>query len=223
LNAGLMDAIENFDGSIESLTQIGLIVTSIREGELKLLSQIDAIQKGITVSLEKLKADILGLTEIPKTGEQIFTEAAALRGQIGAAETPEEIARLTQEFEALIRSISPEEQALNQGAILGLIESFQAAADLRLDEQRQNVIDAAEATRQMVDQFIERIGTPLETLAASNPTVVDHLAAIEKNTAPDDSDDLGERVATAIVEGFSGADFNVPVTVVINGGGLVNE
>jgi hypothetical protein len=98
LNAGLMDAITNFDGSIESLTEIGLIVSSIREGELKLLSQIDDIQKGISSSLDKLKSDILGLTEIPKTGEQIFTEAVALRGQITLAETPEEIARLTQEY-----------------------------------------------------------------------------------------------------------------------------
>jgi hypothetical protein len=112
---------------------------------------------------------------------------------------------------------------LNQGAILGLIESFQTAADLRLAEQRQNVIDAAEATRLMVDDFIERVGTPLDILAESNPAIVASLDNIDSNTAPE-TEDIGERVANAIVEGFSGADINVPVTVVVNtGGGLANE
>jgi hypothetical protein len=112
--------------------------------------------------------------------------------------------------------------------ILALIDQFNTAADLRLAEQRQNVIDAADATRQMVDDFLDRVGDPLDILADSNtigvPAVVDHLANIETNTDPDNVEDIGDRIANAIVEGFGSADINVPVTVVINtGSGLVTE
>jgi hypothetical protein len=220
MNVGLFDAIASFDGSIESLQEIGLIVSSIREGELKLLAQIDSISKGIASNLDKLEADILGLTATPATGEEIFAEAIRLRDAIATAETPEEVARLTREFDAVIRSISPEEQILNQGPILALIESFRVDAEARLAEQRQTVIDNAAATRLMVDDFIERVGTPLDILAASNPEAVDYLRVISENTAPpeegEEKEDIGTEITNAITSGFAGA--NVNVTVVIQDG-----
>jgi hypothetical protein len=226
LNAGLMDAVANFDGSIESLTEIGLIVASIREGELKLLAQIDAIQKGINANLDKLKADILGLTAAPKTTSGIISEAAELKRQIAFAKTPEELARLEREFTALIRSISPEDQKLFQVDILALIDSFQTAINVAAEAQRQAVIDNADAARQLVDDFIIRIGTPLEILADNAPKEVDYLRTIADNTAPSDETepdkDIGEVVADAIIEGFEGANVNVTVNVT-QSGGLVTE
>ena len=61
MTAALMDAIRDFDGSPEQLQNIGLMVSAVREGEIKLLSQIDAIQKGIQANLETLRAEMLGL------------------------------------------------------------------------------------------------------------------------------------------------------------------
>jgi hypothetical protein len=218
MNEGLFDAIGSFDDSIDALQRVGLIAQSVREGELKLLIQLDAIQKGINANLDKLKADILGLTAAPKTTSGIISEALELKQAIKFAETPEELARLEREFTALIRSISPEDQALFQSDILALVDQFQTAINAAADAQRQTVIDNATATRQMVDDFLITVGEPLDFLVTSNDAAVDYLRIIADNTATDDSDepevDIGTQVSDAIIEGFGGA--NVNVTVVIN-------
>ena len=226
MNAGLMDAIANFDGSVESLQEIGLIVTSIREGELKLLAQIQAVISGINANLDQLKADILGLTAAPKTTSGIFSEAAALKQSIAFAETPEELARLEQQFSALIRSITPEDQVRFQSDILLLVDQFQSAINTAAETQRQTVIDNAENARQMVDDFLLRIGEPLDILAANAPQEVDYLRQIAANTAPSDdetTEDIGQQVADAIIEGFGDANLNVTININQDGGGLNTE
>ena len=185
--ATLMYAIVNFDGSIEALQQIGLIVSSVREGELKLLAQIDAIQKGITVSLERLKNEILGIGKEQLTGEQLFNQAQALISALSSAASPGEVAALAQQFESIIRQIAPIDQAAMQGELVTLIETFQAAADATLDLQRQAVIDNAQAMRELVDVFINDIGDPLAIIAASNARAAEALEAIATGTNTTDA------------------------------------
>ena len=78
----------------------------------------------------------------------------------------------------------------------------------------------------MVDDFLERVGGPLDILADSTtvgiPAVVDHLKNIQDNTDPAETEDIGSLVSDAIISGFGSA--NVNVTVVVNGDtGLVTE
>ena len=235
MNAGLMDAVANFDGSIESLQQIGAIAMTIREGELKLLAQIDGVMQGLNASLDKLKADILAVGQPAATGEEIFNSAAALINTVAAARTPEEVAQIGQQFEALIRSLSEADQLSNQSELARMIEVFRGAANDTLAAQRQEVLDNAEQTRNMLDGFLTRIGDTLDIIAGSNQAAADSLAIIagentgfnEGSGAVDDAlfekgEGRKERdrgIEKAIRQGFKGVNMNV----ILPGGGLVNE
>jgi hypothetical protein len=235
MNAGLMDAVENFDGSIESLQAIGQMAMVIREGELKLLAQIDGVMQGLNASLDKLKADISALGQPAATGEQIFNRAARLIKTVGAARTPEEIAQIGQEFDALIRSMDPADQLRNQLELLRMIDAFRLAANDNLAAQRQEVFDNAEKTRTMLDGFLTRIGDTLDIIAGSNQEATDWLALIaggevapmdepiveeSREAWEKDVDVWGRKIENGIKRGFSG----VNVQVIVQGqGGLVNE
>jgi hypothetical protein len=237
MNSELMDAVTNFDGSIESLSEIGMMSMAIREGELALLQQIDSIQQGLNSNLEKLKADILGLTEVEQTGKEILDRAAGLAFMVGRAETPEEVARIGQEFDALVRSMSPEDQLRYQSELLQLIESFGARSSENLGDQRQNVIDNAEQTRQFLDGWLESLGTTLDIIAGSNErvaTVLENDAEMDSLEEPlggimDDGltdislavESIGPKVARAVRSAVAGVDVNVIINA--QPGGLVTE
>lgn len=188
VNSLLMDAVANFDGSIESLQNIGVLVSTVREGEIKYLSQLNQLQKGLNTTLDQLRADILGLTATPKNGAELFNEARGLVAQVLSASTPEEIAALTQQFNSLIRSISPEDQIAMQGQIVQLIGSFQSAANDMINQFRTDALDNAAAMRDLVDVFVTDIGDPLAIIAATNEraaTALEILAGMPQTTTPE--------------------------------------
>lgn len=220
VNQGLLDAITNFDGSIESLEEIGLLSTVVREGELKLLAQIDAIQKGLNANLDKLKADILGISAPDQTGEQLFNQAQRLISQITNASSVEDISGLEQQFNAIIRSIAPEDQAFMQNELVGIIELFRARANEVLNLRRQDTLDNAATVRDVVDQFIAQVGDPLAIIAASLegqnlPEVMDDgLSEINATVAT-----IGPQVAAALAQGLS----TLTIQVNVQDAGLVTQ
>jgi hypothetical protein len=212
VNEGLFDAIANFDGSIESLERIGLLSMAVREGELKLLAEIDAIQKGINSNLDKLKADILGINAPDATGEQLFNQAQNLIGQITDNSTAQDIAGIQQQFDSIIRSIAPEDQSFMQNELLAIVELFRARANEVLNTRRQETLDNAANMRELIDGFITRVGDPLDIIAASLegqnlPEVMDEgLNAINQSVAS-----IGPQVANAIAQGMSNITIQVSV------------
>jgi hypothetical protein len=175
MTSALMDAINSFDGSPEQLVEIGILAASVREGEIKLLSQIDAIQKGIAANLQSLKADMLGLRDGPASDESLFMDAQKFINSISSATTPEEIAGLERQFDAAIRAMSPEAQASNMTSILAMIEDFGRISDTALEGMKQAVLDAGAETRLMVEAFVERIGDPIDIIAGSNQAIAEAL------------------------------------------------
>ena len=201
----LGEAIANFDGSPEQLNQIALLAITAREGEIKLLQQIDAIQKGLNSTLDQLRNDILGITN-EKSGEQLFAEAQALLGQIASASTAEEIAALTAEFDKLIRQISPEDTAAMSDQIVGLIDQFQADANARVEEFKAAAIANAESTQAMVDDFISNIGDPLSIVAdkLGDPTIPQMQAEIISDGVSVTLEDGMNQLDDTMAEGLAG-------------------
>lgn len=216
MQSALMDAIVAFDGSPNQLQQIGLMVNAIREGEIRLLTQIDNIQQGINANLDSLEAKIRGLTEGPQTAEQIFREANALIGDVLTATDSGQIAEIERRFTALINSLPEADQIALQTPLLNMIEGFREAVNLMLDGQRQDTIDNGEQSRELVDIFLNDIGDPLDVLANSNQTIAAELGNID-----DSIQELAPTLEGAIRRGFGAAQVNV--TVVVDEGGLVNE
>lgn len=240
MNAGLMDAIANFDGSPEQLQQIGLMVTTIREGELKLLAQIDDIQKGIQANLAALRAELTGLRDGPRTDEQLFNEAERIINSISSATSAEEIAALEREFSAAIRALSPEAQQSNMTSLLDMVDTFQSVADTTLEGIKQSVLDNAQSMREMVSDFIDRIGDPLDIIASTNEQIRDalngddsvietdqqHESNVEEilengvNDISDSVANIGPFIANALRNALGGVEIKVAV---YTGGGLNNE
>jgi TP901 family phage tail tape measure protein len=183
LNQQFAEAVDNFDGSIESLQHIGDLVVQIREGEIRYLTQLDSLQKGLNTSLDQLEADILGLTAAPRDTSAILGEAAGLITALENAESAEEIDAISRQFNTLIRSISPDEQKFRQAEILQIIAAFRDAANVRFEAFRAAAIDQADATRSLADRFTTEIGDPLDILIASNERIaraVEEMAGIER-------------------------------------------
>jgi hypothetical protein len=178
----LSDAIFLFSGAPEDLLRIAELTQSVREGEIQLLTQIDAIAKGLNSTLDKLRADVLGQVNGPKSSRDLFIDAAALVDQIKVAQTPEDIAALTSQFDAIIRQFSPEETARIGNELVSLIDQFQSAANSQLEIARANAIESAESLRQLVDVFATDIGDPLALIAASNEKVAEALGIIAGTT-----------------------------------------
>jgi len=178
VNGMLMEAVANFDHSIESYQQIGVLMSTVREGEIKYLSQLDQLQKGLNTTLDQLKADILGLTAVPKNGADLFNEARGLVAQVLSAGSAEEVGALVQQFNSLIRGISPEDQTALQSQIIQLIASFQSAANDMVDKFRADALSNADSMRDLVDVFLTDIGDPLAIIAASNERAAAALEAL---------------------------------------------
>ncbi|MDB4312010.1 hypothetical protein N9937_01140 [bacterium] len=241
--SGLDDAMRNFDGSPEELQRIAAIVSSVREGEIKLLVQIDSIQQGISSNLAKLKSDLLGISKGPQTGEQLFNKAAGLIGSLGSASTAQEVADIARQFEATVRQMSPEDQARNAGELVRMVEDFDTTQKAVLEGMKQAVLDSGAETRAMVEGFIERVGTPLDLLVGSNQEVAEALGdggAFEQMTIDNGThqgnvegilevgvgdiaaevNNIGPVVASALQNALRGTDINVQVVV---NGGLVTQ
>lgn len=178
----LSDAIFLFSGAPEDLLRIAELTQSVRQGEIQLLTQIDAIAKGLNSTLDKLRADVLGQVNGPKSSRDLFIDAAALVDQIKIAQTPEDIAALTAQFDALIRQFSPEETARIGNELVSLIDQFQSAANSQLEIARANAIESAESIRQLVDVFANDIADPLALIAQSNERVAEALGLIAGTT-----------------------------------------
>jgi len=178
----LGEAIALFDGSIASFQNIGSLMMSVREGEIRYLTQLHQLQQGLNASLDTLRADMLGLTEMPKTGADIFNQARDLVFSVLDAQAPEDIARIGQQFEALLRSISPEDATAMQGPILQLIDSFQAASNDMIESFRADAVDNAASMRDLVDVFLHDIGDPLDIIAATNERAAAALEALAGTT-----------------------------------------
>lgn len=168
LNQELTNAILNFDGSADSLTEIGNIMVAVREGEIRYLTQLDALQKGLNANLDALKADIIGLTAPDLDATQILGQARGLISEVRFSTSAEDVADIGQQFNALIRSLGEEDQVFNQGMILALINDFQRAANSVIDQFRTDAVDNADSMRDLVDVFINDIGDPLSIIAATN-------------------------------------------------------
>lgn len=178
----LSDAIFLFSGAPEDLLRIAELTQSVRQGEIQLLTQIDAIAKGLNSTLDKLRADVLGQVNGPKSSRDLFIDAAALVDQIKVAQTPEDIAALTAQFDALIRQFSPEETARIGNELVSLIDQFQSAANSQLEIARANALESAESIRQLVDVFANDIADPLALIAQSNEKVAEALGLIAGTT-----------------------------------------
>lgn len=217
----LRDAVADFDGSIESLQTIGELSMVVRRGELELLQQIDAIQKGLNANLDKLKADILGIGAEPKSTEEIFQDAKRLIRDVRRATSAQDVARVGQEFEALIRQI-PEADILAIGPALvaSLVTQFQYAATRQLSAFKESTIGEGEELRATLDTFLAGIGDPLQIIADSLegdslPEVMDEgLSEINATVST-----IGPQVASAIQQSLG----NVNVTVVVQDAGLVTQ
>lgn len=168
LNQELTNAILNFDGSADSLTEIGNIMVAVREGEIRYLTQLDALQKGLNANLDALKADIIGLTAPDLDATQILGQARGLISEVQFSTSAEDVADIGQQFNALIRSLGEEDQVFNQGMILALINDFQRAANSVIDQFRTDAVDNADSMRDLVDVFLNDIGDPLSIIAATN-------------------------------------------------------
>jgi TP901 family phage tail tape measure protein len=216
LQSMLGEAIAGFDGSPEQLQYIAELAYNAREGEILLLQQIDAIQKGLNANLESLKADLLGITQDKNAGA-LFREAFNLLESVGQATSIEQVDAIAREFESLIRAISPEDaERLGVNELVNLVDEFQALANAAIEGFRADAEANAESTRELVDVFRDDIGDPLDILANSNQIVADELGNID-----DSIQNLGPPIENSIRSGFAGA--NVNVTVVIDEPGLVNE
>jgi hypothetical protein len=191
LGSELFDAVANFDGSPEQLEEIGSRVNDIRTGELRLLEQIDAIQRGITANMAGLREDLLGVINGPKNRFQLIGEAETALGGLATATTVEEVADLAQKFEAAIRAMSPEDQASFGRELVELVDLFQARADERLEGFKADALAAGESTRTMINDFLGRIGDPIDFITEYNRRQADTLDVIAETAVT--KDDLAEQ------------------------------
>lgn len=177
LTSGLDDAIRNFDGSPQQLVEIGNLAQSIREQELSALTLIDSVAKGLNANLDRLLEDTRRTIEGPRAAEDILFDARALISTVSKAQTPEEIAEIGQQFEALIRQLTPDDVKDFGTSTLAIIEAFQAASNTALDNAKQAILDSGEAIRDMVDGFAQMID-PLEIIASTNERAAAALESI---------------------------------------------
>lgn len=174
----LFDALADFDGSTEGLQQIAGLVATVREGEIQYLTELNQLQKGLNASLDELRADILGLTAPPQTGQDLIEQAGNLLREIGDATSGAEIAALQQQFNAIIRSIDTEDATFRQIDILNLIDRFQSAANDAIEGFRADALANADSTRDAIAGFVDRVGDPLDIIAATNERAAAALEAI---------------------------------------------
>jgi len=199
-SSALFDAIANFAGTPDELFAIAGLVQDIRQSEIAYLMQIDAIQKGLTASLARLRESVIGIIEGPKTADQVLTEAEALIAAIGSAGTAEEIAALGSKFDLLIRSLSPEDVSANGGLILSMIDRFDAASAASLEIFKQQALEAAQSTRDLVDGLVDLVD-PLTMIAGTNERAALALEAIANGTtttAVEDSYEEANIIATGV-------------------------
>jgi len=224
MQESLFDAIANWDGSSAQLTRIGEMAIAVRDGELRLLAQIDALQKGLSSNLKSLRDEIAGIDEGPQTFIDTYLKAQQLARKVGQGvfKTPEELAAVGREFETLIRGLDFE--ALTKGqrnTLLSLIDVFDMLSNQAFDQLREETISEAESMRQTVDRFLEEIGDPLTVIAnalegENLPEVMsDGLDSIAVEVAK-----IGPQVADAIDRGLSNVNITVAVT---DSGGLVTQ
>ena len=239
IQSALMDAINGFDGSPDQLTDIANLAILAREGELKLLSQIDGIQKAISSNLATLRAEIAGLGVSPLTDEQLFNKAGSLFGQLSRATTAEEVADLAAQFESTIRQMSPESQLRNQSEILRMIDDFDREQNRVLEVMKQAVIDSGESMRTLVDTFLNTIGPALEIIAGTNTEAAAALDILANGGISSDGQTteevletgmvnlnttiggIGPVVANALRQALAG--YNVNVSVNVDSSGLVTQ
>ena len=133
----------------------------------------------------------------------------------------------------MIRSMSEDELISNQSELVRMIEAFRSASSENLAAQRQEVLDNATETRDMLEGFLTRIGGTLDIIAGSNQVIADYLTGetdipdpfmdegVEDKEYPGKRDrDLGDKIERGIKRGFK----NVNMQVIVSGpGGLVNE
>jgi len=186
-SSDLFDAITNFDGSPEQLVEIGNLALSVRQQELNALSLIDSVAKGLNASLDRLLADTQATISGPRKAEDVLFDARALIATVSQAGTPEEIAKIGQEFEALIRSLSPEDTKAFGTSTLAIIEAFKQASNTALEQAKQAVLDSGAAIRQMVDGFADLLD-PLTIIANSNERAAAALEAIASGQIPQETD-----------------------------------
>ena len=196
LGEEFFDAIAAFDGSPEQLIAIADRVQSIRQAEIAALQHIDAIQKGLSANLEKLRADVLDIIAGPKSEKDIFIEAAGLVDLVKTAQTPEEIAKLGAQFEGLIRQLTPETVARLGDDLVRLIDQFRAAAGQSFDRVRDLAVDTAASLRAMADAFLTSIPDALALIASTN----DRAAAALEAIAPVSPADASITIEGALAE-----------------------
>lgn len=185
VNQQLLTAADNFDGSVEGLEEIAGLVATVREGEIRYLSQLNSLQEGLNANLDKLEAEVKGVTAAPVSVDELLSQLNAIAVQAQSAGSAEELAFLEQQFLSVARSISPEDTIANQATILALIGSFREAANTRIEEFRSAAIENAENVRAKIDELMTRIGSPLDILVASNERIaqgVEALAGTESTT-----------------------------------------
>jgi hypothetical protein len=225
MNEALADAIFNFDGSIESLEEIGLLSMAVREGELALLSEIDAIQKGINANLQDLKNEILGIEEVPMSIEDAFFAASGLVFDIREASSAAEIAALESEFSALLGQFAAEDLAAFLGpngmTFVDIIDLFSSAANEELEALKDAAIDSSESMRQLVEDFNEQLADPIEFIADYNERTAEAVETIADNTSMENQQEFEQAIEDAIIRGFGQASVNVSVN--IDARSLVNE
>jgi len=215
IQAALGDAIANFDGSPDQLTYIANLAMSAREGEIRLLQQIDSIQKGVFANLDSLEAQIRGVVDGPKSTLELVREASALQRELFGATSAEEVADIERRFTALVRQFSPEQMEQEGAFLLKLIDNFRTVAADQFEIFRQNAEANAESTRELTDIFINDIGDPLDILASSNVSVSESMSSIDESISQ-----LGPTIRDAIGAGFNNVRINVTV---VSDEAVVNE
>lgn len=240
----LADAVFSFDGSPEQLVQIGNLALSVRQEELNALSLIESVSKGLNANLDRLRKDTEATINGPRAAEDILFDARALIGTVSTAQTPEEIAQIGQQFEELIRSLSPEDTKAFGTSTLAIIDAFKAASQASLDRAERAILDSGEAIRNLVEGFGDLID-PLELVAATNERAAAALELIagvtNANTTEPESyeeqariisdgidgalssgvDRMSVQLVNAVRQGFAGASMNP--TIVVRDRGLVTN
>jgi len=244
MTSELSAAMVNFDGSPEQLVQIGNLALSVRQQELNALALIDSVAKGLNANLDRLRKDTEATINGPRAAEDVLFDARALIATVSTASTPEEIARIGQQFEELIRSLSPEDTKAFGTSTLAIIDSFKLASQASLDRAERAVLDSGEAIRSLVEGFGNLID-PLELVAATNERAAAALELIAGVTAASTTEpegyeeqariisdgidealtsgvnNMSAQVVAAIRQGFGSASMNP--TFVVRSGGLTNR
>lgn len=202
LTSDFADALNAFDGSPQQLTEIGNLALSIRQQELTALSLIDSVAKGLNANLDRLLADTKATIQGPRAAEAILFDARALIAAVAQASTPEQIAKIGADFEALIRSLSPEDTKRFGTSTLAIIEAFKAASNTALEQAKQAVIDSGAAIREMAGNFAAMID-PLALIASTNERAALALEALAGGDAVQGAVANSETIAETFREGLA--------------------